>query len=305
MKQQQQRNDSSARSKVGVVIGSGGLKTLGAVALFDLLDEANIEPDLLVGCSGGGLMCALRAAGFRTAHIKELMSQLSQRNPFTQLDYRALLNLAWPRLFPSDRPRGLLKPERLQKLYDSCFGDLRLEDLPTKTLLQTTDINTGNGVVLSRGRLADAVYASTAIPSLFPPLRMGEQYLADGVHSAPLPVLEAVKRGMDVIIALDFQANVRRAPRSLVDYLHSGVDTFCQSLTYSQLFTSMNLHHHAIIPIRVQFDRHISLLDLPEIPTILAESQRVIAGYKEEILHAIKVTRQPLSRSVQARAAFA
>jgi NTE family protein len=290
----QQRSNYS-EPKIGVVIGSGGLKALGAVALFEFLATAQIKPDLLVGCSAGSLMCAFQATGYTAQDIKTVLAQSLHRRLFTQLDYRTLLGMALPRLFGSSEPRGLFKAERLQALLHRLFGEQRLETLATPTLLQATDLNTGNGVVLSRGCLADAVYASSTVLTVLPPQEFEGRLLADGVYSSPLPVMEAVKRGMDIIIALDFQANVTQAPRTPLDCVQFSADTFCQSLTYSQMFTSMDLHHHAIIPIRVQFERNISLLDVHELPTILATTEQAIARHKEEILHAIAVARQQLA----------
>ncbi len=59
MKNPSQEAAPERRPKVGVVIGSGGLKALSAIALFEFLNEAQIDIDLLVGCSGGGLMADL------------------------------------------------------------------------------------------------------------------------------------------------------------------------------------------------------------------------------------------------------
>ena len=152
-----QQRSSHSEPKIGVVIGSGGLKALGAVALFDFLAAVQIKPDLLVGCSAGSLMCAFHATGYTAQDIKTVLAQSLQRRLFTQPDYRTLLGMVLPRLFGSSEPRGLFKAERLQALLHRLFGEQRLETLATPTLLQATDLNTGNGVVLSRGCLADAV----------------------------------------------------------------------------------------------------------------------------------------------------
>ena len=47
----------------------------------------------------------------------------------------------------------------------------------------TTDIITGDSVVLSEGSTAEAIVASTAIPGAFSPIRYKDLYLADGAIS--------------------------------------------------------------------------------------------------------------------------
>lgn len=44
------------KQKIGLVIGSGGIKALGIIPLFELLNEHHLEPDLLIGCSGGSVL---------------------------------------------------------------------------------------------------------------------------------------------------------------------------------------------------------------------------------------------------------
>jgi len=40
---------NSAKPKIGVVVGSGGMKALSSISLFEFLDEAKIDVDLLIG----------------------------------------------------------------------------------------------------------------------------------------------------------------------------------------------------------------------------------------------------------------
>ena len=58
--------DTPSKPKVGVVLGSGGIKPLASVALFDFLEESEIDCDLLVGCSGGSLIAGAKSLGYTT-----------------------------------------------------------------------------------------------------------------------------------------------------------------------------------------------------------------------------------------------
>jgi len=60
-----------ARPKIGVVLGSGGIKALASIPLFDFLYDAGIDIDLLVGCSGGGVIAGLRGAGYDTEQMRK------------------------------------------------------------------------------------------------------------------------------------------------------------------------------------------------------------------------------------------
>jgi NTE family protein len=289
--------ESQKRPKVGVVIGGGGIKTLTAIALFEFLDEAQIEVDLLVGCSGGSILCALKAAGYSPEQMKELSHELVDRRLFSKLNYRAILGVIFPRLFRLERHFGLIRPQGAQALCRRLFGDLRLEELRTETLLQATDAETGESVVLNRGPLADAAYASGALYPIFPPACIEGRYLRDGVYNSPLPVMEAVKRGMDVIITLDFFGVSGGAPRGLIDGFFQCLNATYHSLTSSQMFMSFSLSHHAIIPISIRFDRYITIWDTHEAPAVLEAGQRAVAEHREEILAAIAAARGSVFRA--------
>jgi len=62
------RSRDKARPKIGVVLGSGGIKALASIPLFDFLYEAGIAIDLLVGCS---VIASLRGAGYDTEQMRK------------------------------------------------------------------------------------------------------------------------------------------------------------------------------------------------------------------------------------------
>src|SRR5438105_1899333 len=104
------------RPKVGVVLGSGGIKALGALALFEFLTEAEIEVDLMVGCSGGSIVCGLLGAGYSPTECRDLIATLLDRKLFAKTDYRTLLGMAGLGLGRFDKSSGMLKPEALRQL---------------------------------------------------------------------------------------------------------------------------------------------------------------------------------------------
>ena len=66
----------------------------------------------------------------------------------------------------------------------------------------TTDVVSGETVVLSDGPAVEAIVASTAIPGAFAPVPYKDRYLADGAISANTPVNVAVAKGARRLIIL-------------------------------------------------------------------------------------------------------
>ncbi len=277
-----------SRPRVGVVLGCGGIKPMAALSLFEFLAEAGIEIDLMAGCSGGALVATMLGAGYKPAEARQiLIDALFHGKMFAQTDRRTILGLASPRLGRFDQTSGIVKPQRLKNFYQRIFKDLRMEDLRPKTVVQATDLEEAQGLILSRGLVREAVYASGAFFPVLPPIRLEGRLLGDGVYSAPVPVTEAVRRNMDVIIAVGFKERSTAPPRGFLEVFGRHIDNTMRSLTHSQMFSAVEMHHYEIIPMDVEFDHAINVKDAHEAQCILETGERVVAEYKERILSAV------------------
>lgn len=273
--------------KIGLVLGTGGIKAMAGLALFEFFEEQKIPIDLLVGCSGGALVCATIGMGLSPTEARDLGLQRLQKSLFTQLDYRSLLGVFNSHLGTFDKTSGVLKPDRWRQGLREYFGDRKLEQLRPRTLLQTTDVSTGEGVVLTKGSVAEAVYASCAFFPAFPPALIDGRYLGDGIYSAPVPVVEAIKRNMDVIIAMDFKEKVTTEPNGFFSCFYRHIDNTMRTLTRTQMFLSIEMHHHEIVIVEVNFEHTINPWDVHELPAIIEAGKKAVADQKSTILSAI------------------
>jgi len=275
------------RPKVGIVLGGGGLKSLAAITLFEFLSAAQINIDLLVGCSGGGIIAALKGAGYDPAQMRNLITQLLNRKLLRQVDYRSVAGIAKLPFGRFDKSSGIMKGEPIRKVFHRIFKDLKLEELRPETILQATDYQTGEGVVLSTGLVADAVYASGAVFPILPPICIEGRWFVDGAYSSNVPVMEAVKRNMDVIIAVVLEEKLAPDPHGFLECYFTIHKTLTRSLVRSQLSLSIDLHHHEIVIINVLFEKYIQVWDVDEAPAILAAGQKAVDQKKDEILSVI------------------
>ncbi|AFL75910.1 patatin-like phospholipase family protein [Thiocystis violascens] len=287
--------DRPARPKIAVVLSSGGIKPLAAIPLFEFLDEADIPVDLLVGCSGGSIMSALRGSGYDSDKILELIGKVAHRSLFSSVDFRALLGMAKLPFGRFNTRTGLIRPRKLKLALHEMFGDRRVEDLYPKTVIQATDIQTGEGVIIEAGLLRDAVYASSAVFPLLPPIEVNGRWLGDGYYTSSLPVLEAVKRDIDVIIAVIFHDPLDHRADSYTACLSNYYTIQGDAITRFQLALSINLHHHEIIIIKVPFATPINMWDVHHIPRIIETGRAVVEQQKSEILLAIQSFSPPSS----------
>jgi NTE family protein len=281
--------DKKRKPKIGVVVGSGGMKSLSSIALFEFLDKANIDVDLLIGCSGGSSVIASWACGNNAETMREQAYKFwGDKRLLNKTDYRTLLSIAGLPFGHFDKSRGLLKADLALHAYKEMYGERRIEDLPIRTMFQTTDLLSGEPVMLTKGLLREAVYASGALFPLLPGLCIDGRWLMDGIYSSPLPVLEAVNNDMDVIIAMTYEERTTDDSRGFVPYFMRAHGYSHHWLQRNQTALSVEMHHHEIIFINVIFDKFISLRSVRRIPEILEKGKKSVEDKKSEILSAIE-----------------
>ena len=111
------------------------------------------------------------------------------------MSWRTVLGFLWHRDF-------LISHDGIRKLIEDHIPYRNLEEAKLPVHIVTTDIVSGDSVVLSEGSTAEAIVASTAIPGAFSPIRYKDRYLADGAISSNTPIQVAVKKGARRLIIL-------------------------------------------------------------------------------------------------------
>ena len=88
----------------------------------------------------------------------------------------------------------------------------------------THSLHTDDSVLFRRGDIAPAVRASSGVPSVFEPVRMGNKDYVDGGLVSPVPVRSARQMGADIVIAVDISSRPEDAKTS--DMLKVLLQTF-------------------------------------------------------------------------------
>ena len=273
-----------SRPRVGLVIGSGGIKCAAGVGLWKVLQREGIEVDVAVGCSGGSIYAAALALG-QDALDAEARTHHMWNGLFARFRYRSLLRAALPRLFGFSERVGLLDDTRIGEVMEALYGDATFADARIPLFIGATDLRTGEKVTLAEGRVADAVRASISLPILLRPWPVGGRLLIDGGASNPLPIDVAIREGCEVIIAMGFE----NAPHGTFGTI-SRVVSQATSITIDHLLRSTYafysaVHHAEIVPIMPDFGRHLSVTDSHLIPFIIEQGERAAEAELPYLLH--------------------
>jgi NTE family protein len=205
----------------------------------------------------------------------EAMTIALWRKELTQRrDWKSLLGAFAPKLFGFDGSFGMVHDGPMLQALAGPFGGRSFSDAKIPLYIVATALADGREVTLSSGSILDAVRASIAIPYVWKPWRVDDQWLLDGCLSAPLPVDVAMKEGADLILAMGFESPYPRRIKSATRYAFHMNSIYTNNLLRAN-FAFHNLAHHAeIIPILPQFDGNIGLFDTHRFSHVIEQGER-------------------------------
>ena len=190
--------------RFAVVLGSGGVRSIAALGMVEVLAREGLMPDLVVGCSAGAMFGALIAAGHDANEAVRIATTLWSAEVTRKRRWRAVPQMLWPRLGRFDADFALRDDAPVMQRLEQAFGDVRIEDLRLPLRVTTTDAGTGQRVVLREGSLVQALRASIALPFMFKPVHIDGRRLIDGFVADPLPVSAATDA--HAVLALGFES---------------------------------------------------------------------------------------------------
>ncbi|HWM49310.1 MAG TPA: patatin-like phospholipase family protein [Xanthobacteraceae bacterium] len=178
---------------IGLALGGGAARGFAHVGVLRTLIANGIYPDVIAGTSIGAVVGGLHAAG-KLDEFEAWARSLTRRRIFGYLDF-------------SLSGSGLIGGARLANSLVEQVANVCIEDLPVKMASIATEIGTGHEIWLTRGRLADALSASYALPGIFPPVRIGGRWLMDGALVNPVPISAARACGARLVIAVNLNSD--------------------------------------------------------------------------------------------------
>lgn len=191
--------------RFGLVLGGGGMRGLAHVGVLRALEERGWIPAEIVGTSIGSLLGAVWATGrYTIAEMEQISLDLTRRDIF-QIAHG---DMAFKRM----RSPALYRSEPLAALIQRLVGDVKFRELKRTLIINSVDINSGTQMFwglpgLGDMRVADAVFASCALPGFFAPHEIGGRFYVDGAIVDNLPVRIAAARGMDAVVAVNVGAS--------------------------------------------------------------------------------------------------
>lgn len=186
--------EPTRRPTIGLALGGGAARGFAHIGVIRALLAKGLKPDIITGTSIGAVVGGCYAAG-KMDDFEAWGRALTRRSLLSYLDV-------------SFSGSSLLNGGKLAEKLGEGVGDLPIDKLPVRYAAIATEIDTGHEIWITRGRLADAMRASYALPGIFPPVRLGERWLVDGALVNPVPVSVARALGARLVIAVNVNTDL-------------------------------------------------------------------------------------------------
>ncbi|MFU8890025.1 MAG: patatin-like phospholipase family protein, partial [Trueperaceae bacterium] len=274
-----------AHRPFAVVLAGGGARGLGHAGVLRALEHEGLAPAAIVGVSMGAIVGAthvlnpdwyraLLAAdvGAIPGMTRETGAQRATRLRAILASGRALrhLLLRW----------GVLTPARpaIEALLETLTLGKRLEDARIPFAAVATDLASGARAVLTSGPAAEAVYASSALAGILPPVARDGALLADGCYAdvAPIDVARALVGGGPVIAVNPSPGVPSPPPRNGLQAVLRAMD--------------VSVQHHALVrfgqadlELRIRLPFPVATIDFSHQRTCVAAGVRAVRAQRTEI----------------------
>lgn len=217
-------NTYNHRPKIALVLSGGGAKGAAHIGVLKVLEKYQIPIDIVVGTSVGSIVGGMYSIGYSPEEIEKtvlnldfttLLTNSKDRN-FKTLEDRVIsdyypFKLSIDKDFNLSLPMGFLNGEKiylqLKDIFNRAEEIQNFDNFPIKYRAVTTNLNTGEQVIIKNGDLAMATFKSMAIPSFLEPVEDGGNFYVDGGVTNNFPIDVALSMGADIIIAVDISAN--------------------------------------------------------------------------------------------------
>lgn len=185
-------------SRVVVLLSGGGAKASAHVGALRALAEAGLAPAHYVGTSMGAVIGAAAAAGLDPAAMLARMAGIERRHVAAPARLAVLGGLYLP---------ALLRPDPFRRTIGSLIPATTFEELAVPLTVTAVDLDSGELTLFGAGGrsvpLADALYASCALPLFYPPGAIAGRRYADGGLRGAVPFEAAEPLAADLVVAID------------------------------------------------------------------------------------------------------
>lgn len=168
----------NGKKECNVILSAGGVRCLAQIGALQALEEDGWTIKSVCGISAGSIVAAMYAYGVPLDKMKEI----GIATDFTKYKKANFKNIK----------KGMFKMLDFGKwVWDCCVTHGDCEQMKCELNIGACSITTGNKIIFTNPKkeeLQTAIEATCCIPLLFEPVKIGDEYYADGALWSSAPI---------------------------------------------------------------------------------------------------------------------
>lgn len=208
---------------IALALSGGGARGLSQIGVLKALEEAGIEINLIAGTSMGSIVGGLYASGYTIQQLETLAITTDWNELLTISRQSNRRELFVDQKITEDRAVLTLRLDGLNPILPTSFNDgqklsnylniitfnapihpnVSFDLLKRRFRAVSTNLVTGEPVILKSGTLSKALRASSSVTFFLPPVQLDSLLLVDGGLVENIPTKTARKEGGDIVIAVN------------------------------------------------------------------------------------------------------
>ncbi len=177
-------NFTKKKPIIGLTLSGGGMRGIAHIAVLKALEEYDLKPQIISGTSAGSIVAAFYSFGKTPDEMMDIVRQ-------TTFFSRSYLRLS---------KNGIFSSNFILKLFKDHFPEDDFSILKLPVYVAATEMTHGIVDFFSEGELFGPLLASSSVPFVLPPVKMGEKIYVDGGVLDNLPI-EPIIDKCDFLIA--------------------------------------------------------------------------------------------------------
>lgn len=177
--------------KIALVLGGGGARGLAQIGVLKVLESNGLKFDMIVGASMGAIIGSFYSLGFGTKKIEKIVLDFDSKMRIAKMLDLSILN------------GSIMKGNKAYAYLENMIGDAKIEDAKIPLTVVATNLYNGKETHFKKGKVIEIIRASSCVPGVFPPVKIGDDYFIDGGVTNPTPLDVAKEAGADIIIVVD------------------------------------------------------------------------------------------------------
>ena len=296
-----QENQQKKDLKVGLVLSGGGAKGMAHIGALKVIEELGVRIDYIGGTSTGAIVGGLYAVGYSAVQIDSIFKEInfseliqddlprSTKTFFEKYESeRYALTLPFQD-FKISLPSSISKGQNMYDLFSKLtlhVNDIEdFNELPIPFFCIATNIESGKETVLNKGYLPRAVAASSALPTLFNPVKLGDSIFIDGGITNNYPIDRVRAMGADIIIGIDVQDSLktRENLKSVIEILgqinnYETIELMKEKRNKTDIYIHPNINDYTV----VSFDEKNEIIQIGSKEALLFKNELIALAAQQK-----------------------